>query len=306
MSALPTAASLVAASVEDAAIDALPQDVVGIGEWHALAVRNLVAHFVAAAESGQGYRVANAVRAMAHVPSRDELAAVTHAVCNVIARESLADRSDWRRTGERLDTIRRIAFETLDDVGIVAPAKPGASADVTVKALLGLVELRQPVLAEHLRSVGTLARRIGTRMALDAETVGRVARAAILHDVGLAASDTLDGELGSEHVLAGARYLTSVPELADVAEIVRGHHERYDGSGFPDALAAESIPIEARIIAVADTFHTTAVALEDQVAGLSAALKEVRSSSGTRFDPVVVSALSQLMGRNRTRTSRSA
>src|SRR6476469_6175125 len=103
-------------------------------------------------------------------------------------------------------------------------------------------------------------------MGLSPERVEFVEQCSILHDIGkvetpssiLLNTGSLSDEEWSvmrEHVAAGARILTSIPSLARCAPIVRAHHERFDGAGYPDGLAGEQIPLEARIVAVADAFH---------------------------------------------------
>jgi HD-GYP domain-containing protein (c-di-GMP phosphodiesterase class II) len=295
------------ASVEDTAIDALPEGIVGIGEWYALSVRHLAGHFAAAVASGQSYRVANAVRAIARVPDRESLVALIEAVCNALAKDAFSRRDRRPDTVERIDAARRLAFEVLDEVSADRDRTPAVAQPQSdsIVAILGLVRFSRPSLAEHLAAVSALARRLASWMRLDPEVIESIAAAAVVHDVGQIAGNALT-EDDREHVLAGMDYVAKIPSLAAVAPIVRAHHERFDGKGFPDELAAESIPIEARIIAVADAFHATAVTLGDSVLSLAAAIEEIRSGSGTRFDPIIVSAMTQLMRPNHRWKSRSA
>ncbi len=93
------------------------------------------------------------------------------------------------------------------------------------------------------------------------------------------------------HTLAGERIIAAAPALSNVARLVRSSHERWDGDGYPDALAGEAIPLGARIVAVADAFdamtsdrpYRTAISRAD-------ALAELHRCAGTQFDPAVVDA----------------
>jgi hypothetical protein len=98
-----------------------------------------------------------------------------------------------------------------------------------------------------------------------------------------------------EHTVIGERILRSVPEMAEVATIVRHSHEHWDGSGYPDGLAGEQIPLASRVILCADAYHAIR-SDRPYRAGRSAgeAMAEVRRSSGTNFDPEVVRALERV------------
>jgi HD-GYP domain-containing protein (c-di-GMP phosphodiesterase class II) len=95
-----------------------------------------------------------------------------------------------------------------------------------------------------------------------------------------------------QHTLVGERILAAAPALSDVAKVVRSSHESYDGSGYPDGLAGEEIPLAARIIAVCDAFHAMTDERPYQPAMTPVeAMAELRRCKGTRFDPDVVEAL---------------
>jgi two-component system, cell cycle response regulator len=168
--------------------------------------------------------------------------------------------------------------------------------------LLTAVTERYPDLAGHLSVVGDLAERTARHLGLSRDEIETVRQAAELHDVGKVAipEDILakPGALTDEewtfvrgHTLAGERILASAPALSRVAGLVRSSHERWDGGGYPDALAGETIPLGARIVAVADAFDAMTsdrpyrAAVSD-----AAALAELRRCAGTQFDPVVVDA----------------
>jgi len=143
---------------------------------------------------------------------------------------------------------------------------------------------------------------VATRLELDGEELDEVVRAAELHDVGkMAIPDEVlrkPGPLTEEewafvrqHTIIGERILSAAPALLPVAKLVRASHERFDGSGYPDGLAADAIPLGSRIVAVCDAFqamtsprpYRPAIPVED-------ALAELRACAGTQFDPEVVKA----------------
>src|SRR3712207_98804 len=94
------------------------------------------------------------------------------------------------------------------------------------------------------------------------------------------------------HPVWGARVLDDVPELGSISAIVRAHHERWDGRGYPDGLSGERIPLASRVIAACDAFHAMIADRPYRPAlDLDAALRELSTGAGTQFDPRVVETL---------------
>jgi putative nucleotidyltransferase with HDIG domain len=163
------------------------------------------------------------------------------------------------------------------------------------------LEVRVPGMRGHSRRVAVYAALTAKRMGLDNEQVGRVRRAAAIHDIGKvevpAEMLNRSGPVGDEefariqaHATAGAR-IVSVLGDAELTAIVRHHHERWDGEGYPDHLGGAEIPLGARIVAVADTFDAVTTtrpyrpALEH-----GAALDLLEREAGGHLDPRVVAA----------------
>jgi len=171
---------------------------------------------------------------------------------------------------------------------------------------------RTPGVLEDLNRVAHFATATAQGLGLSDEEVERVELAARLHDVGklaipdhiLAKAGPLDGDewaIMRTHAEVGQRILAAAPSLAHVAKLVRSHHERFDGFGYPDRLAGKDIPIGARIIAVCAAFVAMMKhrPFSDAIT-VSEALAEVRRCSGSQFDPEVVDVFCELLRLART------
>jgi diguanylate cyclase (GGDEF)-like protein len=171
------------------------------------------------------------------------------------------------------------------------------SKDVLLRALAE----RDPHLGTHAETVA-LAAATAEALGLPPDVVEQVRHASELHDVGkVAIPDAILGKPGPltaeewrfvrRHTLIGERIILAAPALARVATLVRSSHERWDGTGYPDALAGEAIPVGARIVAVADAFAAMIAGRPYRPARTpDEALEELRRAAGTHFDPVVVDA----------------
>jgi HD-GYP domain-containing protein (c-di-GMP phosphodiesterase class II) len=171
-----------------------------------------------------------------------------------------------------------------------------------VAALSAAVDLRDRRTAEHSEDVVALARLVGHMLQLDPAAMIELEFAARLHDVGkirvpdqvLNKPGPLDREERSVmrcHAAWGAETLSNVAGLEVVATIVRFHHERWDGGGYPDGLRGARIPLASRIIAVCDAFGAMTCDRPYRAGMRPAdALGELRDGAGTQFDPGVVDA----------------
>lgn len=171
--------------------------------------------------------------------------------------------------------------------------------------LLGdVVEADDAYTGSHSRDVVELVMEVGPMLGLDEEQLRRLEFAALLHDVGKIAipNEIINkpGPLNDEeraiintHTLEGEKMLLNVGGvLAEVGQIVRSCHERYDGLGYPDGLRGEVIPVEARIVAGCDAFDAMTTDRPYRSAlSLTEAISELWTHRGTQFDPEVVDAL---------------
>lgn len=177
----------------------------------------------------------------------------------------------------------------------------------SIKAFTALIELRGSAQVGHARQVADLARRIARSMALDADAAHNLAIAAPLHDIGhIGLSDTVlarpVGRLDRDelrryqlHPVLGEQALLASDDMQGVAPLIRAHHERWDGQGFPDGLRGTAIPMGARILAVADTFEDLySGRIDGQALSPLEARRAVIAGRGSRFDPGVVDAFAGL------------
>jgi response regulator RpfG family c-di-GMP phosphodiesterase len=185
------------------------------------------------------------------------------------------------------------------------PSRARVYGEATLEAIRVLQEVLSAhdrgLIHDHLR-VAQLARETARRVGFGEEAVVHIELAARLHDIGkVVIPDAIlrkPGPLGEEewalmrtHTEIGARIIGAAPALADVAALVRAHHEHYDGSGYPDGLARERVPLGAYVIAVCDAF----VAMMRQRPYIDAitvaeALAELQRGAGSQFHPDVVEA----------------
>jgi diguanylate cyclase (GGDEF)-like protein len=178
-------------------------------------------------------------------------------------------------------------------------SSPGReSADV----LLAILQERNPDLGWHVAGVAGLAAAVGERLGISEGELENLRHAGALHDIGKMAIpdailnkpgplDESEWELMRQHTIVAERVLGAAPALEPVGAIVRATHERWDGTGYPDAKTGEDIPREARIIFVCDAFDAM---VSDRPYGrprtAEQAVEELRRCAGSQFDPDVVEA----------------
>lgn len=231
--------------------------------------------------------------------------------------------------GMSVDALLAAAAHGLDraraDGGARAAARP-ASKDVidpfraqthVIGALATALLERDRYTGEHSEFVVDMAKTVAASLGLDGVDVERVGHAARLHDIGkVAVPDHIlnkpgpltddEWELMREHPAIGERILRAIPGMGGVARIVRHEHERFDGSGYPDGLRGDAIPVGSRIILACDAYHAM-TSNRPYRSGLShaEAVAELVRCSGRQFDPKVVTALVGYLGRRNGAESRA-
>ncbi len=197
-----------------------------------------------------------------------------------------------------------LAIEQAHRTAAVGTGATGQSDELRLAAVMLLAEtldMRDARTAQHSRTVGEFAKHTAVELGLEPDQVERIRAAGVLHDLGkLGIADAIllkpgaldDGEWKEmmRHPEIGARILEHAG-LRDIADWVRAHHERIDGRGYPNGIVGRQIPVEARILAVADAYEAM-VADRPYRAGMPAAsaCEELIRCSGTQFDPAVVDA----------------
>lgn len=173
-------------------------------------------------------------------------------------------------------------------------------------AVARAVEMHDPYTAGHLERLRRLGGRVAQHLGLDRATVEAIRMAGVLHDIGKVAipgevlrkrgplTDT-DWTLMREHPSHGERIVANLRQGCLIAPIVRGHHERWDGLGYPDGLRAKEIPLGARIIATVDAFDAMTTDRPYRRAMTRAeARRRLELGAGTQFDPDIVQTVLEL------------
>jgi diguanylate cyclase (GGDEF)-like protein/putative nucleotidyltransferase with HDIG domain len=216
-----------------------------------------------------------------------------------------------------LEQLQTHAFDSDDVVfADLVAAHVGAALDrtrlatelegtfmTTLAALSDALEHKDAYTAAHAREVEDLSDRVGARLGLAGDELRTVRYAALLHDIGkigipseiLSKPSKLtdeEFEVIKQHTVIGARMLERIPFFEQVHPLVRSAHERWDGRGYPDGLAASQIPLGARIICACDAFHAMTSDRPYRTAmPVTEAIAELNRSAGRQFDPAVVDAL---------------
>jgi len=176
-----------------------------------------------------------------------------------------------------------------------------------VYALAATVDARDPYTYGHSKRVGGIAEMIGKAIGLRRDELVNLHAAGLLHDIGKVgvpdAILTKPGKLEEhewriikQHSAEGARIVDRVKDLAPLVPLIRHHHEWYNGTGYPDGLKAQEIPLGARIITVADAYDTmTTVRPYRNVVSHEEACAELRRCAGTQFAPDLVEAFERVM-----------
>ncbi|MDY0340168.1 MAG: HD-GYP domain-containing protein [Coriobacteriia bacterium] len=177
----------------------------------------------------------------------------------------------------------------------------------TVRSLVTAIEAKDPYTKGHSERVADYSRKVAERMGMSHADVDLLERAALLHDIGkigisldtLVSPDELTPEELSairQHPALGSNLVADVEFLNDIVGIVRHHHERYDGAGYPDGLAGERIPLLARILAVADSYDamTSNRAYRPRLSRTEAR-EELHRVAGSQLDSEIVSHFSEML-----------
>jgi putative nucleotidyltransferase with HDIG domain len=227
---------------------------------------------------------------------------LANAAAHVIASEANRYPIDHGRLLAFLEVLKAEIQSALSALGGDS-CEPRSANSESTEALLAMLGERDSQTCCHSKATAEWARRLCAAMGLSKELSAFIELCALLHDIGkIATPDAIllkPGPLTSaewdvmrDHSAAGQRILNQIPTLAKCALIVRAHHERWDGLGYPDGLVGENIPLEARVVAVADAFHAM---ISDRPYRKAIpprrALEILQSGRGTQWDPLIVDSM---------------
>ena len=182
----------------------------------------------------------------------------------------------------------------------------------TLEALVNALEAKDPYMRGHSARVADLAATVAHQLGMSEEDVELVRVAGRLHDIGkIGTRESVLNKQGAltpeefehvrQHVVIGSQILAPLTHLGDIIPAVRHHHERFDGTGYPDGLRGEAIPLPARIIGAGEVYDalTTSRAYQEKMTPENA-IARIADLSGTVLDPAVFEALSSVVARRRT------
>ncbi|NNM93407.1 MAG: HD domain-containing protein, partial [Candidatus Eremiobacteraeota bacterium] len=253
------------------------------------------------ARDGNDAGILSWVAREAHAASRPDIAHLLDAAISDYLR-SVAPHGR-SLVNRRLDQLRSAVDARLQEI----EARHSSFESSYIDGMIAAIAVVNPELSAHLNAVGSLAMRIALAMRCNSDIARDCANVGRLHDLGKIRlpNTILDGTVQhpqkhgivENHVRDSQEIVARDPLLARYAFAVRSHHERVDGSGYPDRLIAHEIPFEARVVAVADVFHamTTARSCAPTYEA-SEVLAYIEEQRGKLFDADVVDALRISLG----------
>ena len=276
-----------------------------------LIARTVVERILKAVETGDAQLVVHWCRMVRSTFDAHTVTAVVGTACDIVMRAANDSELDAGDVYVFLEIVKAVVNEAL--------MTPGTAdrAVTAIESVLGLLRTRDGATCDHSHATGAWCRRISETLSLSPELTERIVRGGMLHDIGKISTPVpilvKTGSLTNEewrtmrlHPGQGADLLEQIPSLTEYAPIVRAHHERMDGAGYPDGLSGHAFPFEARVVAVADAFHSM---ISDRpyrrAMTFGAAMDVLRKGRGTQWDGDVVDALVLCAGRVRS-SSRDA
>ena len=238
----------------------------------------------------------------------ESVAALDSVLSEVVAQLASADTVGPGMVANLEKRLGQIANSShLEELaeGMLSP-----NSESTLEALNALaasIDAKDPYTSGHSQSVAKLAEDLGDMLQLSAAHKNQLRLAAILHDVGkIGVVDKVllkEGKLDEDeklimrmHPILGARILQPIKAFRQILNVVLHHHEWYDGSGYPDGLAGQNIPLHARIVSVCDAYHAmTSTRPYRQRRTPEFAMAQLEAGKGTQFDPIIVDYFVQMM-----------
>ncbi|MGH9363931.1 MAG: HD domain-containing phosphohydrolase [Thermoanaerobaculia bacterium] len=209
-----------------------------------------------------------------------------------------AEMAELSESFNRMSASIRVAFDQVQRA-----ARENRELFLSsIRALAEAIDAKDPYTRGHSERVATYAAAVAKEMGLPPEEVERIRLSGLLHDVGkIGVDDRIirkptalteeEFEVMKTHPVKGAAIMSAIPQLADVIPGMKHHHEKWSGGGYPDGLKGEEIPMQARIVTVADTFDAMTTTRPYQKAmEIDFVIERIKQFAGMRFEPSIVSA----------------
>ncbi len=230
-------------------------------------------------------------------------------VLEVFQREVLAPDAEWLSF---LDTLAGQAAITINNAQLVESLQAAnrdltQTYDITLEAWVSLLHLRDKETEDHTQRVTQMTERLARAMGIDEAAMVHIRRGALLHDIGkVGIPDSILNKNGplteaeralmSQHPVYARQFLSGIKYLQQAMAIPCSHHERWDGTGYPQGLKGDEIPLEARIFAVVDVWDALSTDRAYRKAwDQERVINHIRSRSGTHFDPQIVELFLQMI-----------
>lgn len=235
---------------------------------------------------------------------------------NFHERVDIRSRNEIGELGDHFNTMAAKIQGYVEDLRTAAQQNRQLFLEA-VHTIAAAIDEKDPYTKGHSERVTHYAVQVAEEMGLSPEEVENIRLSALLHDVGKigipdeilqkpVSLDSREFETMKQHPVKGARIMGQISQLQDVIPGILHHHEKVDGTGYPDGLRGSEIPLQARIISVVDTFDALTTQRPYQEAmDLESAVKRVESLVGTRYDAGVVEALKSAIERKRIKLRRS-
>lgn len=278
-----------------------------------LIVRTLVHTLAKALAEGSPDPVVHWSRMVRHAHAVPVVLAMIDTACTVAEELAHALHGDLGTVIVFLEIVKTRSHTIPSDDAAIADDP--AAGNEAIASLLAMLRARDDATCSHSQATGEWGRRIAMRVGLSTSTTERIVRAGILHDIGkirvpdsilfkAGALETAEWEIMKRHAESGAEILSKIPTLAQYAPIVGAHHERVDGRGYPKGLRAEEISLEARVVAVADSFHAMVSDRPYRSAfSYGEAIAVLTEGRGTQWDAQVVDVMVSLAAEDRNRSA---
>ncbi|MFW6129276.1 MAG: HD-GYP domain-containing protein [Candidatus Aminicenantaceae bacterium] len=231
------------------------------------------------------------------------------------SKEKILDELIEIRRGDTAFEVLETHYKQAEDTLVNMLDKLEKTMRSVVNAMAKIIELRDPYTANHQQRVATIACTIAQEMRLPSEQIDGINMAAVIHDIGKIGIPAeilskpgrwteFEYSISKTHPKVGYEILKTIDFPWPLAQIVLQHHEKLDGSGYPQGISGDGILLEARILAVADVVEAMASHRPYRPSlGIERALNEIKTKKGILYDPNVVDVCVDILTREHSKNS---